>query len=362
MNIWKRAVSLIRKDSPYEDESNGLPLLIRYILLLMIPHNFAMGIVSHVHHFDVLTITLYITVLLEIPVLISTYFLRPRICMYMLLPITMISIGLLTFNYGWGCSFQHTLYIVLLMVWFDSSQSVRVKALVSILMTVYISAIFLFTPSRDNIPEHEALVFRVIVFVNILVFTLMLSLVAYQYCNQHIEVEHKLYQYNRQLKALAETDTLTKLANRRFAETELKDLEHICAKHGYCMSIAIGDIDFFKKVNDTYGHDCGDYVLSTLSKIFKNFMGSHGFVARWGGEEFLFVFEKVNGDRACVYLMDLQNRIRERTFEFQGNTFQVTMTFGLEEFSPHVGIHDTIANADQKLYTGKNNGRNQVVY
>jgi diguanylate cyclase (GGDEF)-like protein len=247
------------------------------------------------------------------------------------------------------------------MVWFDSSQSVRVKALVSILMTVYISAIFLFTPSRDNIPEHEALVFRVIVFVNILVFTLMLSLVAYQYCNQHIEVEHKLYQYNRQLKALAETDTLTKLANRRFAETELKDLEHICAKHGYCMSIAIGDIDFFKHVNDTYGHDAGDDVLVRVADTIREHMKNCGFVARWGGEEFLMVFDRTSLIMAENSLWGLLDKIRAMEIRYDNYIIKVTMSFGVSEWDKEGSVDSLIKSADDKLYYAKNNGRNRVV-
>ena len=124
----------------------------------------------------------------------------------------------------------------------------------------------------------------------------------------------------------------------------------------------MGDIDFFKKVNDTRGHDCGDYVLKTLSGVFDEFMKDKGYVSRWGGEEFVFIFRDMNGDVAYPLLENLRKKIEKMDFEFFNHKFNITMTFGMEEYSPMFGSEEAIKKADEKLYIGKESGRNQVVF
>ena len=126
--------------------------------------------------------------------------------------------------------------------------------------------------------------------------------------------------------------------------------------------VAIGDVDFFKKVNDNYGHDAGDYVLVTLSELFRNSLKGRGMVARWGGEEFLFTFEGMNVQQAYAALELLRFQIEKYNFQHKEQNIKVTMTFGIEEYSQIIGIESTISKADIKLYEGKNNGRNKVVY
>ncbi|MBP3278932.1 MAG: GGDEF domain-containing protein, partial [Butyrivibrio sp.] len=126
--------------------------------------------------------------------------------------------------------------------------------------------------------------------------------------------------------------------------------------------IAIGDIDFFKNVNDTYGHEAGDFILQSLAEEFKNFMKARGFVARWGGEEFLFVLPRINGDEAMAVLDELRLIVKKREYVYKEHTIKLTMTFGIEEFSKISGVEKTIEEADKKLYLGKQNGRDQVVF
>ena len=126
--------------------------------------------------------------------------------------------------------------------------------------------------------------------------------------------------------------------------------------------ITIGDIDFFKKVNDTYGHECGDEVLRTLAAVFKKEMEGHGVVARWGGEEFIFVFEGVNGDEAMVLLDHLQRAIRDTVINYEGLQLKVTMTFGLVEYNTKLRLDENINIADERLYIGKEKGRDRIIY
>ena len=162
---------------------------------------------------------------------------------------------------------------------------------------------------------------------------------------------------------MASIDPLTGLYNRWSMRSYLEKIagKYASGEIGY-VSVAIGDIDFFKKTNDTYGHDAGDMVLKELAKVILEAMEKEGKVCRWGGEEFLFVFQNKNGDQANEVLHDILKRIRGMGIPYQGVWIHVTMTFGLEEYSGEKDMETIIRAADQKLYHGKENGRNQIVY
>ena len=127
-------------------------------------------------------------------------------------------------------------------------------------------------------------------------------------------------------------------------------------------SICICDIDFFKKVNDNYGHDVGDIVLQNLADIMTTTLDKNILAARWGGEEFLLVFAGYNGDEAYNKLETLRGNIKSLEFKAKEKTFSITMTFGLAEYDFSSDIDTIIKEADEKLYMGKENGRDQIVF
>lgn len=162
------------------------------------------------------------------------------------------------------------------------------------------------------------------------------------------------------LRHTVEQDALTGLYNRRCGDRRLHQVieKSIAGQTPFC--VCIGDIDFFKRVNDTYGHDCGDIVLKRVADLLREHMNSIGFAARWGGEEFLLVFDRMNLDQAYESLNALLNKIRTAEIIYGDQTIRVTMTFGL--ISGDNTDHSTLLkNADQKLYDGKAGGRDQVV-
>lgn len=159
------------------------------------------------------------------------------------------------------------------------------------------------------------------------------------------------------LKKLIERDALTSLYNRRAGERKLDNLE----KDGIKSSISIGDIDFFKKFNDNFGHECGDVVLKEVAACLNEGMRGRGFVARWGGEEFLLVFENTEELAAGLALTDILQSIRDRVIEYDGQQHSVTMTFGVVGRADGESIADQIRRADDKLYEGKQGGRNRVI-
>lgn len=159
------------------------------------------------------------------------------------------------------------------------------------------------------------------------------------------------------LKIMVEQDSLTLLYNRRTCNRLLRKL----VDENRSFTVVMGDIDWFKKINDEYGHACGDYILKNVSAIMRESVKGCGFASRWGGEEFLLVYE-LDIDEAKDKIEDLLKNIRERDFQYEGQVIKVSMTIGVKEMEEGIPYEKIIKKADDKLYTGKRNGRNQIVY
>lgn len=162
------------------------------------------------------------------------------------------------------------------------------------------------------------------------------------------------------IKDMIERDMLTKLYTRRVGETKINYTQHQLIETGVPYCIGMGDIDFFKKFNDTYGHDCGDLVLREVARIFNENMIGKGFTIRWGGEEFLIVYEDANLEKAYEHLKTIRQKILDYQLEYKGELLSVTMTFGLTGGDER-DINDIIKEADNLLYYGKQSGRNRIV-
>lgn len=163
------------------------------------------------------------------------------------------------------------------------------------------------------------------------------------------------------LRKVIERDPLTGLYNRRAGAKKINAAREKAEKVDKPYTIAMGDIDFFKKVNDTYGHEAGDIVLKTVASILTEGMTGRGVVIRWGGEEFLFVFERKNAPTAAVILEDILHKIRETVVEYNGQEIRFTMSFGVAVCDVKGVVGEQINEADEKLYYAKEHGRNQVV-
>lgn len=164
------------------------------------------------------------------------------------------------------------------------------------------------------------------------------------------------FRMRQELQSLIERDPLTSLYNRRSCNNKLKLLESEQAEY----TIVMCDIDWFKKINDSYGHDAGDFVLVTLSQLIGENIKDCGFASRWGGEEFLLVYQ-LKYDAAIEKVRQIQQEIREHNFTYEDKTIKVTMTFGVEAAGDASSYYQRILSADGNLYVGKNNGRNQIV-
>ncbi len=174
------------------------------------------------------------------------------------------------------------------------------------------------------------------------------------------EMSRYLIKMQESLQKLVEQDILTGLYNRRSGEKILKRVCENYEKDGTPFCVAIGDVDHFKNVNDTYGHECGDVALTEISSRMKEHMRGHGYVARWGGEEMLLVYDGVHLDMAAAHMQELLEAIRTKPIVYGDVKLTITMTFGLTEGNGDK-IEHIVRDADEKLYQGKNSGRNKIV-
>ncbi len=159
---------------------------------------------------------------------------------------------------------------------------------------------------------------------------------------------------SRSLDDMVSRDPLTGLLNRRAC---IVQAEH---RNGCSYAVAMGDIDFFKKVNDTYGHEMGDVVLKSMAKKMLSAVSSNGFVSRWGGEEFLFGYDGSDMElREC--LEGVKKDIQSEVFDCGGDQFRVSMTFGITMCREGEDFDEIVKRADELLYYGKEHGRDQIV-
>ncbi|MEH6590039.1 MAG: diguanylate cyclase [Halioglobus sp.] len=170
-----------------------------------------------------------------------------------------------------------------------------------------------------------------------------------------------LSQANERLAQAARHDPLTGVLNRRGfteqAETEMKR----ASRNSREFTVMLADIDNFKLFNDTYGHACGDHVLRRVSDMLSSHMRDVDRVARWGGEEFIFLLPETDADGAAVLAEKLREDIAANLFEFAGERMGVTLTFGVAVHRKEEKLDNTIARADTALYHGKKRGRNRVM-
>lgn len=163
------------------------------------------------------------------------------------------------------------------------------------------------------------------------------------------------------IRNLIEKDALTGLNNRRFGIIKLDETQKSAEKSGMPFSVALGDIDFFKKINDTYGHDCGDVVLREVAALLNRHIAGKGFAIRWGGEEFLLVYTRLPMEQAAECVEALLQDIRALEIPYGEALVRLTMCFGVTEGKPDGKADVFIKAADDKLYYGKRHGRNRVV-
>ena len=156
-------------------------------------------------------------------------------------------------------------------------------------------------------------------------------------------------------------DALTELPNRAAYDEHFHEAYNRWQREGGALSLAVADIDFFKTINDSYGHLAGDKVLRKISHILKGFVRTTDFVARFGGEEFVVIFEKTSTEDAEQVLEKIRVLIENCDFSYKNQKVNVTISFGLTGILKKDNEETFFARADKAMYAAKEAGRNRIV-
>ncbi len=155
-------------------------------------------------------------------------------------------------------------------------------------------------------------------------------------------------------------DFLTKLFNKRAIEEYLSVKEAEYERHGRSFCVAMLDLDHFKMVNDTYGHDAGDAVLLAFAKILKEEARTSDIVGRYGGEEFLAILGDTEIAGAKVFCEKVRNHVEQAHFMYQGQRISVSVSIGVAQRSDYPSLKALVNGSDERLYDAKRKGRNRV--
>lgn len=176
-----------------------------------------------------------------------------------------------------------------------------------------------------------------------------------------LDVIKKINFMYSQTKYLSVTDALTGLYNRRHFESNFEREFLRADRYKSPLSIAMIDVDFFKKVNDTYGHGCGDYVLKEIAYLALQTFRKTDMVFRFGGEEFAVILTETGIQQAVIPCERLRKSVEEFPFKYNDQNIKVSISIGICEKTDEIkNSYKLFELADKALYTAKDNGRNQV--
>lgn len=362
MNYLKKAKDILYKDVSAENELKELAVLLRILCILDAFFHLFSAIYSflNVSSFSGFLSLSYSGCMMI--VLFITYRDKTRLSLFLYVAVLGFSSVFYCVFFGTAIGFQFAMFSAILLFYYKTDEAPSLKIICSIICGGIVIAASIYTAARGAVYSLSDNQMLFMFTGNSICLLITIMIISHFYCLKFLSSEEKILLYAKKLEHLATIDTLTKLQNRRGMMRHLEKLASSYTATNVPFSLVLSDIDFFKKVNDTYGHDAGDYVLSTLAVILEDFMRGKGRVSRWGGEEFLFVFEGNNGDIVFEELNKLKFLIEKSIFTYKEYIFSITMTFGLEEFDFNQGIEKTIEKADAKLYQGKERGRNCVIY
>ena len=168
-------------------------------------------------------------------------------------------------------------------------------------------------------------------------------------------------QFHEVIYQMTIVDGLTQIHNKRYFEDFLEREMARCARYERPLSLALFDIDHFKRINDDNGHLAGDFVLKRLAEVVRSHIRREEAFARYGGEEFAVIMPETTADRARTFADKIRHLVEQTSFEYEGQHIKVTISIGLSEMGPYRTLKDFIAASDAALFEAKNAGRNTVI-
>jgi len=263
---------------------------------------------------------------------------------------------------GWRCGFQFLFLAAtcaFFLPFYNHMKKSGTKKKVFIRGILYICLFFVmyYIMSIEGCPIVVKLTpeqYAITYFVNILITVISISAYCYFY-------SFKSIQTRIELSRRADFDALTNIYNRYALNAILNNDIELAQGKDEELAVAMIDIDHFKKINDTYGHNAGDVILKSLANILLKNM-SHGIhVGRWGGEEFVLIASNINYFEFNNIINNVREIINNYHFIAEGKQIHVSISAGATKYKPDMSPLELIESADNNLYKAKENGRNQVV-
>ena len=360
--FWKKIWNFIARDVQNANETKRSAVIMRVFALLMSVYFLFQGLALLLCCEEISAVISAVCLFGCLLAFYLTYKNQTRVVLHYMVISMLLWILFYVIVYGWECGVQLFMFVLLLFTFITSHTSVKQKICFAVFMCAVRMVIFGYTRIAVPFILLSASAELFLQTINTVAIFALITAITILFCNDSLAMEKKLVIYNERLKDASRRDPLTKLYNRRAMTEYMEQMVERLDRYGNWFNVAIGDIDFFKKVNDTYGHEAGDLVLVQVAELLSACMKSRGCVGRWGGEEFLLIFKDINGEEAYIELEKIRAMVQRKKIVYNDQEISITMTFGLEEYSYNKPVDYTINNADQKLYLGKNQGRNRVIF
>lgn len=264
---------------------------------------------------------------------------------------------LLDWSYGFSLYSLMVIPVSYYIMYMDPNirKPIQFSSILAIINITAMTTTGFFADGRDVI--NNSAFAQVISTFNFVVCSFVIAIFSSIFVREMRTTMNNLKEKNDELNFLANYDALTKLRNRH----HIADVFQIYEENTAPFCVFLGDIDDFKRINDTYSHDCGDKVLVSVADIISKNVGDNGVVCRWGGEEILVILSGKNEE--CLDLMEKTRlMIQNQRLSFNRKEIKVTMTFGFADYSEAMNIEKLVSIADSRLYYGKKNGKNQIVF
>lgn len=230
------------------------------------------------------------------------------------------------------------------------------QGLIDISIFLIIISVIMFVPNTYISNESYNPEFKLRLILSFLTVTFLSA--CYEYSREQSQLH--MQKMSREYEQLALHDHLTQLPNRRSALQKLEFERPSAIRNQDNLSIIICDIDHFKSINDKLGHNGGDHVLIELSKLFSGLIRAQDMVARWGGEEFLFILPSTTLTSAITVSDKIHQSLKMANITYEEKTINITVSMGIAALKVDLPIDETINTADHFLYQAKDSGRDQT--
>jgi diguanylate cyclase (GGDEF)-like protein len=227
----------------------------------------------------------------------------------------------------------------------------------NIVLFALVISVLMFYPNDEWLGTSYTFAFKTRLIYSFLTVSSLFAF--YEYVRQNSF--HRLQDMSQKFERQAMRDSLSGLLNRRGMREKLQQEFSRSKRYNFDLTVMMCDIDHFKVVNDQYGHDKGDEVIKSLGAMFKLGLRKHDSLARWGGEEYLFLLPETNSEQAMHLAEKLRNKIQIEQYTHQDKTFSITVSIGLHQVAASDTINQAISKADTNLYKAKEQGRNRCI-